>query len=364
MTTNLRTFIASAIVSTVSIVVVIVACPALAQDVSPGAACSVAGAFTRSGGPELSGAGHFMVCSGSVWTSALSYSSTGNTLVPGALSLTGDIAPTAIGATQNDYAPTGYATAGVLRLTANAAYNITGLQGGADGRVLMIMNVGSNTITLKNQDAASTAANRFAFGADVVLAADKTVGLIYDTTSQRWRAGGLPFEVAWTGPPDCPDIGDLCTSGVVFAGWHPVFHYQIFIPPTDQARPGSPGVFTMNWKNAIGTNDISTDSDNDGEINHANRGGAISAFPAFQACEDLVFGGYGDWYLPSRVEIYYIWAVRGAIEAGGNITNFQNVPYWSSSEYDTTYAWFQFFDYGTNDLSDKNLANRVRCVRR
>jgi hypothetical protein len=118
-----------------------------------------------------------------------------NNYLGGGLVMAGDVSPASIGANQNNYAPTGHATASVLRLTASAAYNVTGLAGGVDGRILTIMNVGTNTITLKNQDAASTAANRFAFGTDLVLSPDRTVGLIYDSTSQRWRAGGgLPFE--------------------------------------------------------------------------------------------------------------------------------------------------------------------------
>lgn len=189
-------------------------------------------------------------------------------------------------------------------------------------------------------------------------------------------AGGTPWEYcngsAWvpfesaglTGPAGCSDIGDLCADGTVFAGYHPITQEHLFIPPTDQERPGSPGTYTMNWKNAIGTNDISTDSTADGKVNHANRGGAIGNFQAFQACEDLSFGAHTDWYLPSRVEAYYLWSVHETIEAGGNITNFQNAAYWSSTEYGTNGAWVQSFYDGLQTSSDKTDGYRVRCVRR
>lgn len=166
-----------------------------------------------------------------------------------------------------------------------------------------------------------------------------------------------------SGPSGCADIGDLCADGTVFAGWHPITQAHLFIPTDDQERPGSPGTFTMNWKNATGTDDINPDSDNDGEVNHVNRGGAIGNFQAFQACEDLGFGGHSDWYLPSRVELYYIWSVRGTIEAGGNITNFQNANYWSSSEDNTNLAWFQNFTNGNLTYLTKSNSYRVRCVR-
>lgn len=180
---------------------------------------------------------------------------------------------------------------------------------------------------------------------------------ILGVTGTFTGAGGL------SGPAGCADIGDLCADGTVFAGYHPITQAHLFIPTTDQERPGSPGTFTMNWKNATGTDDINPDSDNDGQANHANRGGAISDFHAFQACEDLSFGGHGDWYLPSRVELYYIWSVQGIIEAGGNITNFQSANYWSSTELNTNVVWNQYFPSGNQNVNNKINTVRVRCVR-
>ncbi|WP_204308203.1 hypothetical protein, partial [Klebsiella aerogenes] len=57
------------------------------------------------------------------------------------LQLSGDISPTQITANQNDYAPTGHATASTLRLSSDASRNVTGLAGGADGRIVIIHNV-------------------------------------------------------------------------------------------------------------------------------------------------------------------------------------------------------------------------------
>lgn len=167
-----------------------------------------------------------------------------------------------------------------------------------------------------------------------------------------------------TGPAGCANMGDLCADGTVFAGWHPITYDHLFIPTVDQEQPGSPGTYTMTWKIATGTDDISPDSENDGAANLINRAGAISNFPAFQACEDLSFGGQTDWYLPSRVELFYIWSVHDKIEAGGNITNFQNAVYWSSTEYSTNGAWVQDFTTGYQSSYNKTGAYRVRCARR
>jgi len=105
-----------------------------------------------------------------------------------AFALTADISPAQITANQNDYNPTDLATANTLRLSTDASRDLTGLQGGADGRLMIVHNVGSNPLVLKNESASSTAANRFYLGgADVTLAANQSVTLQYDSTSSRWR---------------------------------------------------------------------------------------------------------------------------------------------------------------------------------
>lgn len=108
-------------------------------------------------------------------------------LIPANLALTGVISPAQITGDQNNYSPTGLATASTLRINADAARTVTGLAGGATGRVLIIENVGAHTITLADQSASSTAANRFLFGADLAIPADRSVILRYDGTTTRWR---------------------------------------------------------------------------------------------------------------------------------------------------------------------------------
>lgn len=102
--------------------------------------------------------------------------------------LTNAVSPASIGANQNDYALGDSGGAAVARLTSSGAFNITGLAGGVAGRVLRIVNIGSNALTLKNEDAGSATANRFAIGADITLSAGNGVTLWYDNTSTRWRA--------------------------------------------------------------------------------------------------------------------------------------------------------------------------------
>jgi hypothetical protein len=98
------------------------------------------------------------------------------------------LSPAQITVSQNNYAP---ATKSLFqRLDSSGAVDITGLSlSQVDGQVHTIVNVGANAITLKNQDAASTAANRFlnSTGADIVLSANQAADIFYDGTTARWR---------------------------------------------------------------------------------------------------------------------------------------------------------------------------------
>lgn len=96
------------------------------------------------------------------------------------------VTPAQITADQNNYAP---GVGWFHRWSSDASRNITGLTAGVDGQVIEIWNVGSQNIVLQNQNASSTAANRFltSTGADLTLTADKCAEGRYDNTTQRWR---------------------------------------------------------------------------------------------------------------------------------------------------------------------------------
>jgi hypothetical protein len=141
-----------------------------------------------------------------------------------AFAFTGDISPTSIGSSQNDYNPTGLSTASTLRLTSSGTFNITGLSGGADGRLIIIHNIGSSSIILIDESASSSAANRFALIGDITLNADSVGIFQYDSTSSRWRslgntgvtagAGGITSLNALTGATQTFATG---TAGTDFA---------------------------------------------------------------------------------------------------------------------------------------------------
>lgn len=116
----------------------------------------------------------------------------GNLVVQNSITQQGFLSPAQVTADQNNYAPANFATAAALRITTDANRTITGLAGGASGRVVAIYNIGSFNLVLANESASSTAANRFATGSDVTLTPDTGVVLQYDATTLRWRAQGAP----------------------------------------------------------------------------------------------------------------------------------------------------------------------------
>ena len=111
--------------------------------------------------------------------------------VTGAVNFNGELTPAAIAANTNNYNPTGLNTCNFLRLSSSGNYNLTGLQAPSEGnQAIFICNVntGANSITFKDNDASSTAANRFLIGGDKNIQSNEGIMLIYDQTSLRWRS--------------------------------------------------------------------------------------------------------------------------------------------------------------------------------
>lgn len=104
--------------------------------------------------------------------------------------LKGDISPASFAVGQDDYNPAGLATISTLRLEPTANVDLTGLQGGSDGRVIIIQNVGTGVLGIPDEDVLSAAGNRWDVGEKIYIR--PTLGGIfqYDGTSSRWRCIG------------------------------------------------------------------------------------------------------------------------------------------------------------------------------
>jgi hypothetical protein len=74
-------------------------------------------------------------------------------------------------------------------------------------------------------------------------------------------------------------------------------------------------------------------------------------------CDNLIIDIYDDWFLPSKDELDKLYFNKDPI--GG----FADSSYWSSSEFSTSYAWYQVFLNGNKVYYNKNYLRRVRAVR-
>jgi hypothetical protein len=113
------------------------------------------------------------------------------------VAFTNPISPAALTGNTNDWTPTGWATAAVVKLSASAAFSITGFAATNDGDIKILQNTGAFAVTIPFESASSAAANRvtgpnlpFAttVPASFTLPPGNTVTLIYDGTAARWRA--------------------------------------------------------------------------------------------------------------------------------------------------------------------------------
>jgi hypothetical protein len=111
-----------------------------------------------------------------------------NNLITGSLYL-GSTTTTTITSDANDFNLDVNYT--LHRISSTGNNSITGLAGGVDGRVVIIVNVGNTAITMKFQNNGSSATNRIiGQNQQIVLNADAAVSLIYDGISSRWRVYG------------------------------------------------------------------------------------------------------------------------------------------------------------------------------
>lgn len=201
------------------------------------------------------------------------------------------------------------------------------------------------------------------------------------------------------GPPPPGAIGTAYEGGF-YAGSisttaNSVATHYLVIGPLSTAQG------TKQWKNA-NTATPGADSVIDGPQNTADMvaNGNSTVYPAAHFCNDLVIGGFSDWYMPAKNELevcYYNLKPTTASNNTSSGTNTNAVPsrpsnytagtpaqtsaaafqsggseafstasgYWSSTEFNTQQATKMFFSNGDqNGYGLKTEGTYVRAVRR
>lgn len=158
---------------------------------------------------------------------------------------------------------------------------------------------------------------------------------------------------------DCPNIGDVCSDGSVYAGNidYGSGNEKFFVSYSNDVN----GIV---WKNSTGLDDITPDSNTDGRANQNNRSGVITDFPAFEHCENLSVHGHTDWYLPSRDEVLEMCSNKVAIAASG-AASVSTGNRWASTEIDANSARRIDMNNCISGSYGKTVNTiRTRCIRR
>ncbi|MCB9988799.1 MAG: hypothetical protein H6868_05605 [Rhodospirillales bacterium] len=154
-------------------------------------------------------------------------------------------------------------------------------------------------------------------------------------------------------PTICPNIGDVCPDGSVYAG--EVLGTKLYVPPADQSA-------SAKWYLWFSSQVTGATSNTDGASNQSiivSNFSPLSNYPAFEVCENLSFAGHSDWFLPAISQLTVLYTNR--VPIGG----FSTDDYWSSTEFDGGAAKYKNFNTGisnTNSKADGGV-HPIRCVR-
>ncbi len=161
-------------------------------------------------------------------------------------------------------------------------------------------------------------------------------------------------------------VGDIAQGGIIF--WVDETGEHGLVSSQNDLESSSPGDFLHQWSTTLDVTGATGGTVVDSSFNGKGAGAMntmliVSADrddtdSAARLCSDLIEGGYGDWYLPSKGELHLMYTNLHLAGLGG-FGNF----YWSSTEIDANSAFIQNFDTGLQGLNSKNGLDRVRAIR-
>jgi hypothetical protein len=157
-------------------------------------------------------------------------------------------------------------------------------------------------------------------------------------------SGHVHYAIGDTGP----------AGGIVFYTTDGGLHGLEAAPADQDGGSGAEwGCYGTLISGADGT-DVGTGAQNTADILAAS---CNTATTAASIADAYMLNGYDDWFLPSKDELNLLYQQKDVV--GG----FASFYYWSSSEYNSDFAWLQSFIVGFQDYRSKSYALRVRAVR-
>ena len=168
-------------------------------------------------------------------------------------------------------------------------------------------------------------------------------------------SGPTTYEVGDTGPAGGIVfwVNEAGTSGLEAAP------ADVVLDDTSSFEWGCDGEFVAGTSTGINTGSANTSAilaeNEDGDTGTCGIIG--TEHEAALAAARYQYDGFSDWFLPSKDELNALYQNKGVV--GG----FADADYWSSSQYDSYYAWYQDFYDGYQDFDNQGNVLRVRAVR-
>jgi uncharacterized repeat protein (TIGR02543 family) len=158
----------------------------------------------------------------------------------------------------------------------------------------------------------------------------------------KWES--IPYEIGDTGP----------AGGIIF---YKSGSIRLECAPASTEWTGKDW---GTWKLTIGgtSPDVLEGANNTDLIVAAEGAGTYAA----KLCSDLSYGGYNDWFLPSRGEMNLIYE-NLHLEGKGGFSSDESDYYWSSTEANSEDAWLQYFHSDNQYAGKKYVGRPVRAVR-
>ena len=156
-----------------------------------------------------------------------------------------------------------------------------------------------------------------------------------------------------------PSIGDTYQAGIVF--YLDGNGGGLIAAPTDQSFGAS------EW-GCSGTSISTGSAIGQGAQNTLFiESGCTTQYTAADLCANLTLGGFSDWFLPSRYELIEMQQNIGqGDDLGlGNVGDFANAYYWSSTQYSSSLAVVKYFNTSSSGVNyhQKDNTYHVRAIR-
>jgi len=243
-------------------------------------------------------------------------------------------------------------------LIANGTYDVTvanlpsGVTVGNSGNVTISGNSGTLTLMAGTSATAATTSN-LTLTLDGVTSAAFAIAIDAHVHSYVWTVTGTTYPAQSTGT--CTGCGETITRNTEIGDVGPAGGIIFYVNASGFTVTGT-GSFTAYYLEAASINQgtsLAWASSGYTETNIAGTGEAIGTgkantaailaidanAPAAKACADYRGGGKSDWFLPSRYELYEMYIARSHLGISSEY-------FWSSSQYDDSYASHQNFGSG------------------